>query len=173
MIARQIGIVLCRVGAAFLTVQAFAGFGQLLPALNYGDEGPGYLVLFTGILMIGPGLVALLLWVYAERISTLADPIGPAEQQLPMTGVDIVRYGTALIGIYLLATGFNSAVFTEAGNLFRQDSGSQQLPVISHDYAYLWGRRVYYGARMLIGIALIMGRDGIAACIARARYAAR
>lgn len=171
MIARQVGVVLCRVGAAVLTVQAIRSLGYSIPGLVFGVEDFGIEAWTFGLLSVVPGLAAIGLWVFAERISDVVDQFDSAEPQQPLTGVDLVRIGTALIGIYVLIMGVISGTTVEVGNLARPDLDAEFQSMIDEDRARFIGYRASYLVQIVIGVALVMGRDRISAMLAKAKYA--
>ena len=171
MIARQIGVVLCRVGAAVLTVQAIRSLGYTIPGFIFDVDGFGTEALAFGLLSVVPGLAAIGLWVFAERISSVVNQPDTTESQQPLTGVDLVRIGTALIGIYVLIMGVISGTSVEVGNLARPDLDTEFQSMMDQHYARLTGYRVSYLAQIVIGAALILGRDRISAVLAKAKYA--
>jgi hypothetical protein len=171
MLAHQIGVVLCRVGAAVLTVQAIRSFGYALPGLLFGGNSFAIEGLAFGMMSIAPGLVAVGLWVYADRISGFVNQPEATEQQHPLTGVDLVRLGTALIGICLLLLGVIYATAVEAGNLARADIGVEYQSMLDQHNARMVGERASYLVQILIGIALLLGKERISALLVRAKYA--
>lgn len=171
VIAHQIGVVLCRVGAAVLTVQAIRSFGYALPGLLFGGEGFTIEILAFFLLSGVPGLAAIGLWVFADRISSVADQVETEEPQQPLAGVDLVRIGTALIGIYVLVLGVISAANVEVATLARPDlDDSYQTMLDEHD-ARMIGLRISYLVQIVIGLALVFGRERISEMFAKAKYA--
>lgn len=171
MIARQIGIVVCRVGAAVLTVQAIRSLGYSLPALvfGYGDFGPE-MVAFS-LLGAIPGLAAIGLWVFADRISNVFDQSELAESPQPLSGLDIVRIGTALIGVYVLVTGITTGANVEVLNWVRPDLGNEYQSTVDEQTARTIGSRASYSIQILLGLALIFGRDRLSAMLVKVKYA--
>ena len=171
MIARQIGIVLCRVGAAVLAVEAVRSLGYTLPSLFYGDN----LVLSNGIalslLTVLPGLAAIGLWVFAERISSFADAVESSASPEPLTGVDLVRIGTALIGMYLAISAVIYGVNIEVANLARPDLGAERQTMMDEQAARILGMRASYAVQLTTGLALLIGRNRISTMLAKAKYA--
>lgn len=170
MYAQQIGVVLCRVGAAVLIVQAIQALGYSLPGLLFGYDDLGPEVLWFTLLAIAPGLAAIGLWVFADRISRIAARDEPVDNPRPVDGVDLVRIGTALIGIYLLVTALLDGVHVEVTNLALPDIGADRQSFTDEHVARTIGRRVSNATRLLLGIALIVGRNRIAEMLAKARY---
>lgn len=169
VIARQIGIVLCRVAAAVLTVQAVRSAGYVLPALVARDAEVSSGIVAFALLSVAPGLVAIGLWVFADRISNLIEPLEDANDSQPLSGVDLVRIGTALIGMYLVISAFTYGVSIEVTNLARPKMGDEHRSMMNEHAARTMGNRASYLAELLLGIGLLMGRNKISIMLARAR----
>ncbi len=172
MLARQIGIVLCRVGAAILVVQAIRSLGYSLPGIifAYGNVDSEIL----GLILLGfvPGLAAIGLWVFADRICNIQIASERDEAPSSLNGVDIIRVGTILIGVYVVIAGATSGVNTEVINLMRPDLGGEYQSMIEEQVARTIGDRASYIAQILLGVALILGRDRISAFFMSAKHAA-
>ena len=171
MIARQIGIVLCRVGAALLTVQAIRSLGYSLPTLVYGDNQFLTDAIAFSLLTALPGLAAIGLWVFADRICAIVDSTDSTDTPEPLTGVDLVRIGTVLIGMYLAITAVIDWVHIEVANLAVPDFGAEQQTMMDQYAARVIGLRASYFVQFTIGLALLIGRNRISTMLARARYA--
>lgn len=171
MIARQIGIVLCRVGAAFLMVQAIRALGFSLPGLLFGFNDASLQVVVLLVLSVIPMLAALGLWLFADRISAVIEPIETPAEGMLLAGVDLVRIGTALIGIYLAASAVSYGLSVEASNLVTPEFGDIEQSFTDAHAAAIVGHRTSYISQLIIGLALLVGRHRIAAMLARAKYA--
>ena len=169
--ARQIGIVLCRVAAAVLVVQAIRAFGYTLPVLFFEVGEIEADLLAFGLLGLVPGLAAIGLWVFADKISSFATAGEIAELQQLLTGVDVIRLGTALIGIFLLIQGIISATAIEVGELARPNLGDDYRTMIDRHKAEVMGMRASFVTQIALAIALILGRDRLGELFGKARTA--
>ena len=167
MIARQIGIVLCRVGAAVLTVQAVRSLGYTLPSLFYGDDQFLSEALAFILLSAVPGLAAIGLWIFADRICSIVDSDEPTAEVGTLTAIDIIRIGTALIGMYLAISAVVNGVFIEVTNLAQPDLGAEQRAMMDENAARIIGIRASYVVQFAIGIALLLGRHRISAILGK------
>ena len=155
MIARNIGIVICRVGAVFLFMQGLQGIGYLIyPISDLFENWTGFLagtVLLTG----GPVVAGIALWVFADRICDFGQSLHEENPSQTIAAADLISSGTYLIGIYVLVFAFVSAVQTELSFLLAPalDSGASE----SSDGLDAQGitRRVSYALRIVIGMVLI------------------
>ena len=171
MIARQVGIVLCRVGAAVLTVQAIRSLGYTLPSFVYGDNQFSSEVIALSLLTVLPGLAAIGLWVFAERICSVVVSVESSANPEPLTGIDLVRIGTALIGMYLAISAVIYGVNIEVTNLARPDLGAERQTMMDEHAARIIGMRASYVVQLTIGLALLIGRNRISTMLAKAKYA--
>ena len=171
MLARQVGVVLCRVGAAVLIVQAIRTLGYVLPGIlfGYGD----FVAEFVGLSLLSfvPGLAAIGLWVFADRISNVPGRLEYDNAPESLRSIDIIRVGTALIGVYLVVTGVTSGVNVEVTNFLRPDLGSEFQSSIDEQTARTIGLRASYLVQILLGLALFLGRDRLSASISEVKGA--
>ncbi len=171
MIARQIGIVLCRVGAAVLTVQAIRSLGYTLPSVVYGDGQISIALTVFSLMTVLPGLAAIGLWVFADRICNIVDSVESPATAETLTGVDLVRIGTALIGMYLTISAVIYGINIEVANLALPDFGAEQQAMMDEHAARIIGTRVSNIVQLAIGLALLLGRNRISIMLAKAKYA--
>lgn len=171
MIARQIGIVLCRVGAAVLTVQAIRSLGYSIPGVVFG-EGERYAEYLALVLLsVTPGLAAIGLWTFAGRISTLPGHESAMESHDIPTGLDIARIGTALIGLCFVVVGITTGASVEIIDLLQPELGPEYQRLAAELAAKTMGARLSYLLQILLGLAFFFGRDRISAMLVRMKYA--
>lgn len=161
MIAHQIGVVICRVAAAILAVQAIRAIGFALPAMFADPETILSSLLPVTVLGFFPGLVAVALWLFAERIVGVPKDEAPSPGTVSIDETELVRAGTLLIGVYLLVTGAILGLSVEITDLM-----APELPELEHaNRRYEVQRiatRITYVLEMLFGISLIVGRRRLA-----------
>lgn len=172
MLANQIGIVMCRVGAAVLIVQTITSLGQLLPGMifAYGEFHPEILTL--GLVVFVPGLTAIGLWVFADRISGGPITAEDSEVAMPLTSVDMIRVGTTLVGITMIATGIIAGVGIEVSDALRQSLGEEYQAMAVSQSSSTSGARASYVVQLFLGVLLVVGRKRMSASLERAKYAA-
>jgi hypothetical protein len=171
LIAQQIGIVLCRVGAAVLTVQAIRSLGFVLPGLFFNDGEFWPEIVTFSLLGAIPGLAAVGLWVFADRISNVSDQSEVTESPTPLNGLEIVRIGTTLIGICFLVMGITTAANVEVLSLLAPDLGSEFQSQIDVQQARTIGSRVSYAVQILLGLALVFGRERLSNMLVKIKHA--
>ena len=129
------------------------------------------MIIVFSLLTVLPGLVAIGLWIFADRICCIVDQVEPSPTPEPLTGIDIVRIGTALIGMYLAISGVIYGINIEVANLARPDLGAEQQSMMDEQAARIIGIRASYIAQLVIGLVLLMGRNRVSAMLAKAKYA--
>ena len=171
MTAYRIGIVLCRVGAAVLTVQAIRSLGTTLPALVGGYGETDTQIWLLSLYSVVPGLVAIGLWVFADRIARIPDKGDVAQDADSFREIDFVGAGTALIGLTVAVLGLISEVRLEVLNWLQPDLDGGYRGVLDRQTAGMIASRVANIFQVLLGVGLVLGRKGVAAFLTTARFA--
>ena len=144
-----------------------------MPALVMSDAEVSSDIIAFSLLSVAPGLVAIGLWVFADRISNVFDPVEDSRDGQPLSGVDLVRIGTALIGMVLVITAFTEGVSIEVTQLARPELGDEHRSMMDEHAARTMGSRAAYLAELILGIGLLMGRNRISIMLAKARMLGR
>ena len=170
-VAKQIGIVLCRLAAAVLLVQSIQNLGYVLPSAlsQYGEIRFEFSVYV--LLNLTPALVAICLWVFADRISTVPGEAGRSRVEAGFVAAQVLRVGTTLIGVYLVATAIIAAAGIEFSDWIQRNISGDMPRSMSGYVAHLIGGRASYIVQLLIGIVLVLGRNQIAALVTASKYA--
>lgn len=170
--ARQVSFVVCRVGAVLLWAFTFNTIGYAIPGVFLGPGNSlSDALIFLSTAAV-PGLVGVVLWVFAEKISgAVVNYDETADAVSPLSDIDILRTGTALIGVYVIVSGTISAANVEVANLAMPDIGREFRELIDQNSARMMGRRAGYLAEIFLGVALFFGRERLASLYARARRA--
>ena len=168
----QISIVICRVGAVLLWVLALTQLGYAIPGMLYGPSTPGWGELVFIAIAAAPVVVGIVLWVFAEQIASAIVAGDQTSDAAPsLSDVDILRIGTALIGVYLVAGGIVAAVSTEVSAMAMSDMGAEFEPFKDENAARNMGRRAANLAEIVIGVALFFGRERLANIYSKAKRA--
>ncbi len=170
MIAQQIGIVICRVAAAILIVQTIRAFGFVVPALFTSPDTIVSSLLGFAALGLIPGLIAVALWFYAERIVGVPREGAGAPHDVKIDETELVRAGTLLIGLYLVITGTVLGLSVEMTDLIMPEWPNMESA--SRRYAtQRLSTRVTYVLEILFGVVLMFGRHQLAQFATRLRRA--
>jgi len=170
MIANRIGIVLCRVGAAVLIVQAVRSLGYTIPGLytSFGDFGANALLFL--LMTFVPSLAAIGLWVFADRICATPNYVDTDSEAEPIRSIDFVLIGTALIGLYLVISGIIQGLNIEVAQWFKSNLGDEFKAMLDQERARVIAIRVSYVAQIALGTILIVGKSQISRFLLRVRY---
>ena len=169
MDATRIGIIACRVGAAVLTVKAISGLGNFIPAFFDGFSNIGAATLGLIIVTVIPGLSAILLWIYAEKICRVSSRSNGVTEQDPLTNDGLVQIGTALLGLYLLVTGIIAAATTEVTYFAQILNDASQAN--TNWTSRVLGWRIGYLLEILFGAVLFFGKERVFELLVRVRRA--
>lgn len=167
------GIVLCRLAAVFLFVRGVEHIGYALP-MAVSPATSTWQALVSGTFAVAaPVVAAVLVWRLAPTIGSFGgDNSDPA---LASTSSDakLIVIGTFLVGLYALLFGIVNAVSVEVG-LWAQDALNETTRFPT-DSAWLRSlpSRVPYLIQIVLGIILMLGRNGFVSVVSRARYAGR
>ena len=156
MTGNPIGIVICRVGAIVLAVSALSSIGFLItPLLSSSDGLDKFLVMFA-IMFLAPIASGVLLWKFAEQISSTPFDSPRFAASGTLGSADLVMIGTYLIGIYVLVFGVVGAFSTEAFALAQSMMFEDNETMVESMSAHIIGRRVSYSVQIVLGIALLI-----------------
>ena len=159
MTGNPIGIVICRVGAIVLAVSALSSIGFLItPLLSSSDGLDKFLVMFA-IMFLAPIASGVLLWKFAEQISSTPFDSPRFAASGTLGSADLVMIGTYLIGIYVLVFGVVGAFSTEAFALAQStmfEDNETIETIVESMSAHIIGRRVSYSVQIVLGIALLI-----------------
>ena len=171
--AYQIGVVLCRVAAVVLTVQVIRSTGYWLPTLFYGGSETALDWLAFALLATVPGFAAVGLWVFADRICKIDSD--SEDRSEPANTIDFLRVGLALLGVYLLIDGILIGVSTETQWIalldVQRNFGDEHQSRIAESLARMTSQRITYLVQIVLGIALIAGKERLLRLFKNARYA--
>ena len=170
MLTSSLGVVLCRVGAVLLFVECAKSFQYVLPALmNYGRlDLPVILIVFSTVI---PAVAGIGLWVFAERICRVNLESADIEIRSSLEALDLVSIGTLLIGMYAVFYGIVGALTSES-MIWTQAAQARSMPDGFNQAANSFlPTRVSNVSQILLGLALILGRQSIARLLMTARHA--
>lgn len=161
MTTNQVGILLCRIAALFLVVQAIenVAFGMSF-AITTGQE---YLNLVAVLMMMAPPLIAAaVIWFMAARLSgfdtTAGEEAAPPARDFAL----LVNAGILLIGLYALLFGIIDLVRVEAGFWAQEYYRPEDIPLTSQELISRWPARASYALKIVFGFLLVVGRDAVA-----------
>ena len=160
MVARSIGIVICRVGAVLLFMQGLQNIGYVIyPIDDFFGSWSGFLA--GAVLLAGaPVAAGIALWFFADRICDFDQKPYADSASQTIASADLISAGTYLIGVYVLVFALVSMVNVELSFLAAPalDSGASESSQRMDGQAIT--RRVNYVLRIVVGFVLMrIGRQ--------------
>ena len=152
-----LNVVLCRVGAVILFVQAAENVGVVIPQALVFSGSFNTTMLYMSLLLATPILGGAALWIYGGRLAHVRQDAS-LDTDLAAQNVDLVAVGTFVLGLYVLLLGITSAAYAELMLLSESDH-VRNNPHLSRQYM---ATRVSYLIQIGIGVLLVFGRRYIA-----------
>ena len=159
MISRDIGIVICRVGAVLLFVQAIQGLVYSFETIEASGLGVADLIKTITLISAGPILGGLALWFLAEKICSFgAASLGSSvsEDGLHLERTDVVAAGIYVLGIYVITFAIVDAVQQAALSLYPRLYADLAGLVEDVPNPHGFSRQVGNVAQIILGIVLII-----------------
>ena len=165
------GIVLCRLAAVFLLVRGIEQLGFALSVAS-SPTTDSWQASFSGIIaVVAPIIAAALIWRLAPRICTFGGQ--DFDPTLKNNGGEkkLIAIGTFLVGLYALLFGLTNAVSVEVG--FWAQEAVNRNTRFPTDTAWIQSlsSRAPYAAQIILGVGLMLGRNGVASVFSKLRYA--
>lgn len=169
MITSTVGVVLCRLAAIMLFINAAENIAY--SATQFFQSTVGIVPSFVAISLtiFAPVVTGVILWIYAERICRINSSSSEAQLSSSLQSVDLIVIGTTLIGLYALLFGVVSAVRIETGFWGQAQLGpSTYFPTDTTVHRVLL--RAPYMTQIVLGGLLIVGRRSLTKLLQKVRY---
>jgi len=171
MSAMTISFVLVRLAATFLFVRGIQGltaFSYLLSAEEPID-GYGAFTLVFGVIL--PIAIAMVLWTWPEKIAGAQTMSARNVGADTVTADQVMMIGLSMLGLYVLVYGVVDLFAVESAHIVgRRHQAPGGLPDLQ-EARQMFASRVRYAAQIVLGLALLLGRNGISVLLTQARYA--
>ena len=170
MITSTVGVVLCRLAAILLFINAAENIAYSATQFFQSTVGslPGLVAI--SLTVIAPILTGVVIWIYAERICRINSASSEPQLSRSLQAVDLVVIGTTLIGLYAVLFGVVSAVRIETG-FWVQGQLFPNTYFPSDTVAHRVLLRAPYATQIVLGGLLIVGRRTLAKVLQKVRYA--
>ena len=150
--------------------------GIVLPGYFQGYSHIGLSDVLQLLVTFAPGFVAIVLWIFADRISTVPGTDGESVAESRMSETDLIGVGTLIIGLYVVVMAFFSIVSMELGvvmlrDMFERNQGNELTFDIGRELARMNAARITNVVELVLGLALVVGRGSIARFLVKARRA--
>ena len=153
MITTSLNVVLCRIGAVILFVQAAENVGAVVPQMVMFSGSLNTATAYMGMMLATPLVGGILLWIYGGKLARKRKE--PSMDSIhSVQSSDLVIVGTFVLGLYALLLGITSAAYTELMLLSQSDHAANN-PQISSQY---FAMRVSYLIQIGMGVLLVLGR---------------
>lgn len=174
MAVSVIGVVLCRLAAVLLFVQALENLGLWFPAAAGSPVDDAGMAVIVVLVILAPAIAGTVIWVFAERIVRLRQNAVPVEAGAMSAGAaELIAAGTLLIGVYAATFGLVDAVRIEVGIWAQTAVGGGPFGSSREDWIHRLQPRAGYAAQIALGSALILGSERLAGLLRKLRYAGR
>ena len=164
----RLDIVLVRLGAVAVTINAFREIAVYIPFVSEGLPVLAHTVMFVLMFVVPVGIAAFL-WTFP---ATVVGHVAPESSRESFNSVDpgsVMMTGIALLGLYAFTFGLLDVLHAESfriwENRIREFYDSDPYPTPAGTVA---GRITSY-AQVVFGLVLMLGRKGIATLILKVR----
>ena len=168
MNAMTVSFVLVRLAAAFLFVRGVQGLSSYSYLLSVDRQLAAFAIvtlLFSVVLPIG---IAIILWMHPEKVT--GAQITTAKSEEAMSAGATLMIGITLLGLYVFVYGVVDLFQIEASQILRsQVAANLDLPNEAVDRQAI-ADRIMYLVQIVLGLALILGRNGLSRLLMKAKY---
>jgi hypothetical protein len=124
------------------------------------------LTIVFGVLV--PLSVAIILWLYPEKVAG-AQVVGEGPEEA-LTASAIMMIGISLLGLYVAIYGVVDLVYFETLKIAQAKMAvDMDLPNEALGMQAI-ARRATYAVKILLGVCLILGRNGLTRLLLKAKY---
>ena len=164
--ADKFGIVVIRLFAVFIVIKAVQYLVFVTGFVTDPNTGAWNALIAVGLTLVFPLAIAAILW---NLPSTILGKLSlPDETMLADDHQELLFVGIVLLGIYTLVFGI--IAFVDSAMMHINDAANVR-PGRYEVLPHVIGRYVTSIAQILLGSALILGRQGLSATIGRFRRA--
>jgi hypothetical protein len=168
MNAMTVSFVLVRLAAAFLFVRGIQGLTAYSYLLTGDSPAPSFAIvtlLFGVMLPIG---IAIVLWLHPEKVT--GAQIVSAKSEEALSASAILMIGITLLGLYVVVYGVVDLFYFEAMQ-YAQSRATDEMNLPNEAMsAQVVASRVTNFVKILLGVCLILGRNGLTRLFLKAKY---
>ena len=168
MTGTRIGIILVKLGAAFLLINILRNANMFLSYFEMIQDRWGLAVFSLGMTLVLPIMIVAALWFFPATLlgkQTTEEPAPPVLDDA--AGAMLV--GVSLVGLYAVVFGFIDLFYFESvrwaefnyANQIGYDNYGPSGATIASRYTSI--------LQIIVGLGLLLGRRGISAALAAAR----
>jgi len=163
-----VSFVLVRLAAAFLFVRGVQGLASYSYLLTGDAQGSTFAVVTLVFGVVLPVGIALVLWLYPEKVT--GAEVTRAKSEEAVSAGAILMIGITLLGLYVFIYGVVGLFRIEALQMAQSKMAeNMDLPneVIGSQAI---ANRVTYAVQIILGLCLILGRNGLSRILLKAKY---
>ena len=153
MITSSLNVVLCRIGAVLLFVQAAENVGVVVPQAMIFSGSFNAATAYMSLLLATPLIGGFALWIYGGRLAWNGTKVSTAAAS-SAPGFDLVAAGTYVLGLYVVLIGITSMTYTELTLLSQKNHTRSDPSIITQHMAV----RDSYSMQIALGVLLVIGR---------------
>jgi hypothetical protein len=168
MNAMTVSFVLVRLAAAFLFVRGIQGLSAYSYLLTGDAPAPNFalLTLVFGVML--PIGVAIVLWLHPEKV-TGAQVINTKSDEA-LSASAILMIGITLLGLYVVVYGIVDLFYVEAMRIAQSRATDEMNLPNEAMNAQAIASRVTNIVKIVLGVCLILGRNGLTRLFLKAKY---
>jgi len=168
MNAMTVSFVLVRLAAAFLFVRGIQGLSAYSYLLTGDAPAPNFAVLTLVFGVMLPIGIAIILWLHPEKVTGAQIVSTKSEEALSASA--ILMIGITLLGLYVFVYGVVDLFSSEAMRIAQSRvTDEMNLPNEAMN-AQATADRVTNVAKIVLGVCLILGRNGLTRLFLKAKY---
>lgn len=163
-----VSFVLVRLAAAFLFVRGVQGLSSYSYLLTADKQFAAFAIVTLMFSVVLPIVIAIILWAHPEKVT--GAQITTAKSEDAVNAGVILMIGITLLGLYVFVYGVVDLFQIEASQMLRsQVAANLGLPNEAVDRQAI-ADRIMYLVQIALGLALILGRNGLSRLLMKARY---
>ena len=163
-----VSFVLVRLAAAFLFVRGVQGLSSYSYLLTADKQFAAFAIVTLLFSVVLPIVIAIILWTHPEKVTGAQITTAKSEDAVN-AGVSLM-IGITLLGLYVFVYGVVDLFQIEASQMLRsQVAANLGLPNEAVDRQAI-ADRIMYMVQIALGLALILGRNGLSRLLMKAKY---
>ena len=168
MNAMTVSFVLVRLAAAFLFVRGIQGLTAYSYLLTGDSPAPSFAIVTLVFGVMLPIGIAIILWLHPEKVT--GAQIVSAKSEEALSASAILMIGITLLGLYVVVYGVVDLFHFEAMQYVQSKATDEMNLPNEAMNAQAVASRVANFVKILLGVCLILGRNGLTRLFLKAKY---
>ncbi len=166
MSTQHIGAVIVRLAAVFIVVTTLQKLPFTVGSLATLDDFSRIVAVSFALNALIPFAIAWLLWKFPHTVAGGEPGATDFANDAEATGAVLMQTGIALLGLYALTFGVIEIAFFESQRIVAARVAEQSGYGAEGADPFFIGQRVSYLLQVVVGLALILGRETVAGWLA-------